>query len=214
MRSCTGLLIATMWGRISSDTHILLVSVSSPPVIRRFVLGLGLFSMTTPIYELFPTAYKFCLIYQHSGLGLLVNLLSVSHTTLPSLGQKRVSNFLRPICSSWGSDRWARHMYRILCSWRAPPWVTLTGIQGVQGVFLFTSGQASRLQALYSWMRGQRNPCMILLYLSTSAHLFRGVLPVHILGNCSHSHRCGPWSGCLPHTPCCTWSRRPMGTRK
>lgn len=46
------------------------------------------------------------------------------------------------------------------------------------------------------------------------ACLYVWVLPVHILDSCCHSHRCGPLSGCLPRTRCCTWSTSPTGTRR
>ena len=40
------------------------------------------------------------------------------------------------------------------------------------------------------------------------------LVPVHSLGSCCRSHRCGPWSGLLLRTQRCTWSRTPRGTRR
>lgn len=76
---------------------------------------------------------------------------SVSQATGPSLAQNRVSIFFLPNCRIWGSDSCALQVYRKRCSWRDPLCVTLTGIQGVQGVFLRTSGHASGLHILNSW---------------------------------------------------------------
>lgn len=39
-------------------------------------------------------------------------------------------------------------------------------------------------------------------------------LPVHILDRCCHSHRTWPWNGRLHRTLCCTWSTRPMASKK
>lgn len=75
----------------------------------------------------------------------------------PSLGQKRVSAFFLPTWSCWGSGSSARQVYLNLCSCLDPPWLTLNGIQGVQGVLRRTSGQASRLQALYSCKTERRH---------------------------------------------------------
>lgn len=75
----------------------------------------------------------------------------------PSLGQNRVSTFFLPSWSCWGSGSSARQVYLNLCSCLDPSWLTLTGIQGVQGVLRRTSGQASRLQTLYSWKTEWRN---------------------------------------------------------
>lgn len=77
-------------------------------------------------------------------------LQSVWQAPEPSLGQNRVSAFFLPSWSCWGSGSSARHVYLNLCSCLDPSWLTLTGIQGVQGVLRRTSGQASKLQALYS----------------------------------------------------------------
>lgn len=75
---------------------------------------------------------------------------SVSQAPVPSAGQVLVSVLLLPNCRPCGSGSGARHVKRKRCSWRAPPWVTFTGNQGVQGVLRRTSGQASGLHVLNS----------------------------------------------------------------
>lgn len=75
---------------------------------------------------------------------------SVSQAPVPSAGQVLVSILLLPNCRPCGSGSGARHVKRKRCSWRAPPWVTFTGNQGVQGVLRRTSGQASGLHVLNS----------------------------------------------------------------
>lgn len=76
---------------------------------------------------------------------------SVSQAPVPSAGQVLVSVLLLPNCRPCGSGSGARHVKRKRCSWRAPPWVTFTGSQGVQGVLRRTSGQASGLHVLNSF---------------------------------------------------------------
>lgn len=81
----------------------------------------------------------------------LLAVPSVSHAPVPSAGQVLVSVLLLPNCRPCGSGSGARQVKRNRCSWRAPPWVTFTGSQGVQGVLRRTSGQASGLQVLNSF---------------------------------------------------------------
>lgn len=89
--------------------------------------------------------------YKHATLKMhWHHSQSVWQAPDPSLGQKRVSAFFLPTWSCWGSGSSARQVYLNLCSCLDPSWLTLNGIQGVQGVLRRTSGQASRLQALNS----------------------------------------------------------------
>lgn len=81
----------------------------------------------------------------------LLAVPSVSQAPVPSAGQVLVSVLLLPNCRPCGSGSGARQVKRNRCSWRAPPWVTFTGSQGVQGVLRRTSGQASGLQVLNSF---------------------------------------------------------------
>lgn len=100
-------------------------------------------------------------------------LPSVSHAVAPSEGgQRRVSVLRLPSWRSWGSASRALQVYLTLCSCLAPVWVTLTGYQGVQGVFRLTSAHASKLHALYSWKESHTVSCTEVLIIKVKCAIF------------------------------------------
>lgn len=62
----------------------------------------------------------------------------------------------------------ARQVCLTRCSCLTPPTVTFTGYHGDQGVYRRTSGHASRLHVLYSYMRIQNNIFSLLSVKSPS----------------------------------------------
>lgn len=151
------------------------------------------------------------------GCGNLWRNSESSSTRSPMMTSQRLT--LSPPASSGAPQRGYRSR-RLLCHrWGrsvSPPFCVRSAARGDRAGELGTCSASSAPDEprLVSRLQASRVSKVCSSSPLDTPPGYRPCTPVHILGSCCHSRRCGPLSERLPRTRCCTWSRSPTGTRR